>query len=173
MVLDLTSIISGKVDTLDFEYDIDTDSEESALIPPDDVSFAPPVHVKGTVVNTAGYMTLSLTAKLEYSTHCARCLKDISGKFILNFNRTVANSGTLQDEDNDDYVIMKNGKLDIDRELVEELLLEFPSKFLCEEECAGLCPKCGKNLNFGPCDCPKKKEIDPRLAILQKLLEND
>jgi uncharacterized protein len=173
MVLDLTSIISGKVNTLDFEYDIDTDSEESALIPPDDVSFAPPVHVKGTVVNTAGYMTLSLTAELEYSTHCARCLKDISGKFILNFNRTVANSGTLQDEDNDDYVIMKNGKLDIDRELVEEMLLEFPSKFLCEEECAGLCPKCGKNLNFGPCDCPKKKEIDPRLAILQKLLEND
>ena len=44
---------------------------------------------------------------------------------------------------------------------------------ILEEECAGLCPKCGKNLNFGPCDCPKKKEIDPRLAILQKLLEND
>ena len=173
MVLDLTSLVSGKVNSLDFEYDLDTDSEESSLIPPDDVSFAPPVHVKGTVVNTAGYITLSFTAELKYSTHCARCLKDISGKFILTFNRTVANSGTLQDEDNDAYVIMKNGKLDIDRELVEELLLEFPSKLLCEEECAGLCPKCGKNLNFGPCDCPKKKEIDPRLAILQKLLEND
>ncbi|MBR7100715.1 MAG: DUF177 domain-containing protein [Clostridia bacterium] len=173
MVLDLTSLVSGKVNSLDFEYDLDTDSEESPLIPPDDVSFAPPVHVKGTVVNTAGYITLSFTAELKYSTHCARCLKDISGKFILTFNRTVANSGTLQDEDNDAYVIMKNGKLDIDRELVEELLLEFPSKLLCEEECAGLCPKCGKNLNFGPCDCPKKKEIDPRLAILQKLLEND
>ena len=173
MVLDLTSLVSGKVNSLDFEYDLDTDSEESPLIPPDDVSFAPPVHVKGTVVNTAGYITLSFTAELKYSTHCARCLKDISGKFILTFNRTVANSGTLQDEDNDTYVIMKNGKLDIDRELVEELLLEFPSKLLCEEECAGLCPKCGKNLNFGPCDCPKKKEIDPRLAILQKLLEND
>ena len=173
MVLDLTSLISGKVNALDFEYDLEADGEDSVLIPPNDVSFAPPVHVKGTVVNTAGYMTLEFTAELGYSTHCARCLKDISGKFILNFNRTVANSGTLQDEDNDDYVIMKNGKLDIDRELVEELLLEFPSRFLCEEECAGLCPKCGKNLNFGPCDCPKKKEIDPRLAILQKLLEND
>ncbi len=173
MVLDLTSIISGKVDRLDFEYDLDTEGEESVLIPPDDVSFAPPVHVKGEIVNNAGYMTLAFTAELAYSTHCARCLEDISGKFILQFNRTVANSGTLQDEDNDAYVVMKNGKLDIDRELVEELLLEFPTKFLCEEECAGLCPKCGKNLNFGPCDCPKKKEIDPRLAILQKLLEND
>ena len=173
MILDLTSIISGKVNTLDFEYDILDNEEEKVLIPPDDVSFAPPVHVKGTVVNTAGYMTLELTAELNYSSHCARCLEDISGKFILTFNRTVANSGTLQDEDNDAYVIVKSGKLDIDRELVEELLLEFPSRLLCKEECAGLCPKCGKNLNLGPCDCPKKKEIDPRLAILQKLLEND
>ncbi|MBQ9744123.1 MAG: DUF177 domain-containing protein [Clostridia bacterium] len=173
MVLDLTSLISGKVNSLDFEYDLGNDGDENVLIPPDDVSFASTAHVKGTVVNNAGYMTLELTAELCYTTHCARCLKDISGKFILKFNRTVANSGTLQDEDNDAYVIMKNGKLDIDRELVEELLLEFPSRFLCEEECAGLCPKCGKDLNFGPCDCPKKKEIDPRLAILQKLLEND
>ena len=173
MVLDLTSLLSGKVNTLDFEYNIDTEGEDSILIPPDDVSFAPPVRVQGKVTNNAGYMSLSVVAELDYSTHCARCLENISGKFILNFNRTVANSGTLQDEDNDSYVIVKNGKLDIDRELVEDLLLEFPTRFLCEEECAGLCPKCGKNLNFGPCDCPKKKEIDPRLAILQKLLEND
>ena len=173
MILDITSLISGKVDSLSFEYDINDDGEDSILIPPNDVSFAPPVHVQGTVTNNAGYMTLSVVAELNYDTHCARCLENISGKFILNFNRIVANSGTLQDEDNDAYVIVKNGKLDIDRELVEDLLLEFPTRFLCEEECAGLCPKCGKNLNFGPCDCPKKKEIDPRLAILQKLLEND
>ena len=74
---------------------------------------------------------------------------------------------------NDDYVIVKNGLLDIDRELVDDLMLEFPSKLLCKEECAGLCSKCGKSLNFGTCDCPKKKEIDSRFAILQKLLEND
>ena len=79
----------------------------------------------------------------------------------------------LQDEDNDEYVIVNNGFLDIDRELVDDLLLEFPAKLLCKEECKGLCLKCGKNLNFGECDCPKKKEIDPRLAILQKLLENE
>ena len=85
----------------------------------------------------------------------------------------MATKGTLQDEDNDEYVIVKNGFLDIDRELVEDLLLEFPPKLLCKEECKGLCSKCGKNLNFEACDCPKKKEIDPRLAILQKLLEND
>lgn len=173
MVLDLTSLISGKVSHLTFEYELDTASEDTPILPPDDVSFAQNVSVRGTLTDTAGYITLEACAELEYTTHCARCLKDISGKFVLNFNRTVAISGTLQNEDNDSYVIVKNGKLDIDRELVEDLLLEFPSRFLCKEECAGLCPKCGKNLNFGPCDCPKEKEIDPRLAIFSKLLEND
>ncbi|MBO5213085.1 MAG: DUF177 domain-containing protein [Clostridia bacterium] len=173
MVLDLTSLISGKVSTLDFEYELDTQSEDNPIIAPDDVSFAQSVKVRGTLTDTAGYITLEATAELDYTSRCARCLEDIFGKFVLQFNRTVAISGTLQDEDNDSFVIVKNGKLDIDRELVEDLLLEFPSRLLCKEECAGLCPKCGKNLNFGPCDCPKKKEIDPRLAIFAKLLEND
>ena len=173
MILDITSLINGKSSRVDFEYLIDTKDEKNNLIPPDDVSFTAPVRVKGSVTDNAGYMTLSLTAEIDYTSRCARCLEDIFGTFILNFNRTVATKGTLQHEDNDEYVIVKNGFLDIDRELVEDLLLEFPPKLLCKEECKGLCSKCGKNLNFEACDCPKKKEIDPRLAILQKLLEND
>ena len=173
MIIDLKPLLSGKTSRLDFSYEIGFDNEDNPIIPPKDVSFAPPVVVNGFVTDNAGYMTLSATAEINYSTHCARCLGDLSGKFVLTFNRTVVTQGTLQNENNDEFVVVKNGSLDIDRALVEDLLLEFPSRFLCKEECAGLCPKCAKNLNFGPCDCPKKKEIDPRLAILQKLLEND
>lgn len=173
MVIDLSSLISGKVSKIDFQYAIDVNDEKNQIIPPDDVSFTAPVRVSGSVCDNAGYTVLNARAEIDYKTRCARCLEDVFGTFVLEFNRTVAISGTLQNEDNDDYVIVKNGLLDIDREIVEDLLLEFPTRFLCKEECAGLCPRCGKNLNFGPCDCPKKKEIDPRLAILQKLLEND
>ena len=173
MVLDITSLINGKVSKLDFEYLIDTKGADTDLLPPSDVSFTAPVRVKGTVTDKAGYMALSLTAEIDYTSRCARCLEDIFGTFTLNFNRTVATKGTLQDEDNDEYVIVNNGFLDIDRELVDDLLLEFPAKLLCKEECKGLCSKCGQDLNFDSCDCPKKKEIDPRLAIFQKLLENE
>ncbi len=172
MVLDITSLINGKKSRIDFEYTIEG-SDENPVLPPDDVSFTAPVRVKGYITDNAGYMALLATAEIDYSSRCARCLEDISGTFILEFNRTVATKGTLQNEDDDSYVIVKNGLLDIDRELVEDLLLEFPVKLLCKEECKGLCSKCGKNLNFGECDCPKKKEIDPRLAIFQKLLENE
>lgn len=174
MVLDLTSLLSGKSSRIDFEYEItNTDDEENAILPPDDVSFTAPVRVKGVVTDNAGYMSLNATAEIDYASRCARCLEDIFGTFILEFNRIVVASGTLQDETKDEYVVVKGGKLDIDHQLVEDLMLEFPTRLLCKEECAGLCSKCGKNLNFGACDCPKKKEIDPRLAILQKILEND
>lgn len=172
MVLDITSLINGKLSKLNFEYTI-VDSDENPVLPPDDVSFTAPIRVSGYVTDNAGYMTLSAKAEIDYSSHCARCLGDISGTFILEFNRVVAVSGTLQNEDNDSYAVVKNGLLDIDRELVEDLLLEFPMKLLCLEDCKGICSKCGKNLNESTCDCSKKKEIDPRLAILQTLFDDE
>ena len=50
-------------------------------------------------------------------------------------------------------------------------ILDMDSKFLCREDCKGLCPKCGKNLNLGPCGCGK--ETDPRFAVLEQLLDKD
>ena len=48
-------------------------------------------------------------------------------------------------------------------------ILDMESKFLCREDCKGLCPVCGRNLNLGSCDCGKK--IDPRFAVLEQLLD--
>jgi len=172
MVLDITSLINGKLSKIDFEYTI-IDSDENPVLPPDDVSFTAPIRVCGSVTDNAGYMELKAMAEIDYASHCARCLDDINGTFKLEFNRVVAVSGTLQDESNDSYVVVKNGLLDIDRELVEDLLLEFPSKLLCKEDCLGLCFKCGKNRNLTDCDCSRKKEIDPRLAILQTLFDDE
>jgi uncharacterized protein len=51
----------------------------------------------------------------------------------------------------------------------ETFILNMPSKTLCREDCRGLCSGCGVNLNYEKCRC--KKEVDPRLAALAKLLE--
>ena len=56
----------------------------------------------------------------------------------------------------------------MDEQLLELLELEFPRKILCREDCRGLCPHCGHDLNLGPCDC--KPEIDPRWEPLQAIL---
>ena len=48
-------------------------------------------------------------------------------------------------------------------------ILDMDTKYLCRPDCKGVCPECGQNLNEGPCSCRKKP--DPRLAVLEQLLD--
>ena len=86
----------------------------------------------------------------------------------LSFEKDIADESVS--EDNDDYIFLEDKKLDLIDPTEEELMLELPSKTLCREDCAGLCVKCGKNLNLGKCSC-KQSEGDPRLQILKTLLK--
>ena len=72
-------------------------------------------------------------------------------------------------ESGDIVLLDKSGELDLDGLMTEVFLLEMDTKNLCSEDCRGLCPGCGVDLNHEPCRC--KKEIDPRLAKLAQLLE--
>ena len=76
---------------------------------------------------------------------------------------------SLNHEDEDRFILVEQGQLDVDELVVSDILLSLPMKHLCLPDCKGLCPTCGRNLNEGPCGC--KKPIDPRLEALGKLLE--
>ncbi len=173
MELDLRPLLLGdRLLKFDYELKPDIDSEDTASFLYG-VSFPSPMKVSGDITNTAGYMRMHLTASLDYSARCARCLSEVSGSFAFDLEKTVAPREVLSglDEDRlDDYAIIDNGFLDIDSRIIEQLEVEFPIRFLCRDDCKGLCSKCGKNLNEGECNC-NTKEIDPRMAPLQKLLE--
>ena len=173
MKLDLRPLLAGdKLLSFDYELTLDTNDEDS-LSCLSDASFPSPMKVTGDITNTAGYMRMSLSLSVDYESFCARCLSPINGSFTLDLEKTVAPRDVLEnlpEEKLDDYVIIDDGFLDMDEQLKEQLELEFPSRFLCREDCLGLCQKCGKNLNDGDCGCAKK-EIDPRLAPLQKILD--
>ena len=169
MTLDMRPMLRGEVSRISVDYMLSPESVSGVMFDGD-------AHVLGEITNEARYMRLMLEATLNYQGECARCLLPVQDTFCLAFERTVADEGTLTDEqleDNvDEYVIIQDGKLDLDEELREALILAFPMRLLCDEDCPGLCPKCGKPRREGDCDCPKK-EIDPRLAILGTLLNND
>ena len=74
------------------------------------------------------------------------------------------------DKCEDDGAELDYSGLDLDEQLRDELYLCFPQKLLCDENCEGLCPKCGKPKKDGPCGCPEK-EIDPRLAVLKNFFD--
>ena len=76
----------------------------------------------------------------------------------------------LANGESDDIVeLNQDGELELDELMREVFLLEMDTKNLCSEDCKGLCPGCGADLNREPCRC--KKEIDPRWAKLAQLLE--
>ena len=167
MVLNMGPILRGEINRMKIEYDL---TPEPVL----DVVFPENAHVKGELTDDAGYMRLSLRATLPYSGQCARCLETVCGVFERDFERTVAAEGSISEEQlaemDDAYVMIRDGKLDVDELLREELLMCFPMRLLCAEDCPGLCDRCGKPLRDGDCGC-QKKEIDPRLAILQKWVD--
>lgn len=174
MKLDLRGMLAGECRTLPIDYNLplsyDPEDRTSSLW---GVSFPADLHVSGEIVNNAGYMRMTLTLTAPYTAPCARCLEPVQGVYEYTTERTVAPAKLLTEhaeEDSDDYAVIEDGFLDMDDELAELLELTFPTKILCREDCRGLCPKCGKNLNEGDCACDTK-EFDPRLEPLRRLLE--
>lgn len=171
--LDLRPLLAGdRLLRFDYELPLEYDPEDATSFLYG-VSFPSPMKVAGEITNTAGYMKMTLSMSVDYVAKCARCLSSVCGCFTLDLEKTVAPRNLLDglDEDRlDDYAIIEDGFLDIDEPLREELEMAFPLRFLCKEDCRGLCHKCGKNLNDGDCECDTK-EVDPRLEPLRRLLE--
>ena len=168
MYLDMTPILSGAADTLPFEFSFTPDADGVIAALFSDVTFPEPILVKGLVKNMAGYMVLSADVDVKYRTACARCAEPVCSELAISFEKDIASDDVSRE--NDDYIFIEEKKLDLVAPVEEQLLLEMPSRTLCREDCRGLCPKCGKNLNEGPCSCPAH-EPDPRLAVLKTLLK--
>lgn len=169
MKLDMRPMLRGEISRMPLDYMLAPEQIEGVTLKGD-------AHVVGEITDEAGYMRLTLEASLPYSGECARCLSPLEDVFRLQFERTVADEKMLTDEqmeDNvDEYVIIRDGELDLDEELREALILAFPMRLLCSEDCPGLCPKCGKMRALGDCGCPTK-EMDPRFAALRALLDEN
>ena len=166
--------MAGEYRTLPVLFDLElTNAAEGRFSGLTDIRFDTPLHVEGTITNTSGYIRMSLTLSVSYTASCARCLEDVSGSFSFDVERTVVTPKMAEDmtEDRiDELVVVEDGFLLLDELLTECLELSLPFRFLCSEDCKGLCQRCGKNLNEGPCGC-EEKEIDPRLEPLRRILE--
>ena len=167
MHVDMTPILTGRTDTIAFTFDWEGADE---LFP--GFTFEKPVHVAGEVTERSGCLLLTLQAEVFYQTECARCLRELHRTLSLTLSKYAAVKGTLQDGEDDDYVIISDSMMELDEPVGELLFLELPSKDLCSEDCRGICPRCGKDLNAGDCSC-SGQEIDPRLAVLQKFLTSE
>ena len=163
MLLNVKPILHTPGKRLDFQFELDlSDMEFSGRYP-----ISRPVAVSGEVRNTAGILELTLNAKSTLDAVCDRCGKAFAQEKDVPFACMLAEE--LQNEENDEIVLLEDGMVDVGDLAHTAFILDMDTKTLCSEDCKGLCPRCGANLNLGPCSC--KKETDPRLAVLAKLLE--
>ena len=127
-----------------------------------------PVLASGVVRNTAG--VLVMTGLITTCIHgtCDRCAADFDRELEIPIDAVLVTE-LANEENEDEWVFPLDGdSADLEDIIRTTFVLNMDSKLLCSEDCKGLCCRCGKNLNDGPCDC--QKEIDPRLAALKQLL---
>ena len=185
MKLDVTDILNGRCSTLDFEYSENASESLTAMLPAGVTVLPDGIFVDGRVSDTGGYMSLSANVTVDYSVPCDRCLDETDFYLEFTFERVISAAASPEareriiDEDEeewdgvtDDLIYVSNGSIDFTEDLSEAITLEFPLRHLCSDDCKGLCPICGKKINDEHPGCTPKKEIDPRLAVLQKLLDN-
>lgn len=161
-------MLSGETEVIEFRRSFFLDEH---LFP--DVLITEPVCASGKIVDQSGYMKLTLEIIVKYNTACARCLLPLDKTLTLNFIKTIAVEGTLENEETDEviteYILINENKLDLMKIAEEQLFFDFPFRHLCSEDCRGLCQKCGHDLNESDCGC-SGNEIDPRLEVLKSLL---
>ncbi len=122
----------------------------------------------------------SILVKCELTTDveltCSRCLTSFRHPLTLTFEEEylptidiVTGAPLPPTEEAGAFTIDERHILDLTEAIQQYTVLNIPMKPLCREDCTGLCPTCGHNLNQGRCDCPSQN-IDPRWSELTKLL---
>lgn len=131
--------------------------------------FCAPVQVRAQLKGSPGSVELSGVARYALTMPCDRCCKTVTQQRETGFFHVLVKELSDQENDDGEFVLVPDEKLDLTDLLTEDVLLDMPSKFLCSPDCKGLCPICGKDRNQGDCGC-RADETDPRLAALKALL---
>ena len=163
MFIELDSLFNQGINSIRLDYKFDFSAEEIDGVFP----FTTPVSLCGEIINTSGIVTVSAKISFSLETVCDRCAEDIKLDFNIPMEHELVS--TLNNEETDEYILVEDMKLDIEQLTLEDIFLALPVKFLCKDDCKGICCKCGANLNEGLCEC--KKDIDPRLEALLGLLD--
>lgn len=133
--------------------------------------FLTPVHVAATLFSGQDRMVhLAYDVTFEMTLPCDRCNVPTTLHETLSFSHILVRTPSQQDDDL--VVAVPKGQLDLETVVYTDVMLALPAKFLCREDCKGLCSTCGTNLNEDTCSC-ETRSIDPRLIKLQQLLENE
>lgn len=146
MVLNLKRLYNNVGEKQDVDFSVDPDRLKEVK----QYSFISPVSVKGSVYDRAGVVILDCVVDYTLDTVCDRCLKPLEKKFSFRVEHILVRETNT---DSDEYIVTSGDELDLDELVIQDILLQIPSKLLCREDCKGICPICGTDLNINECNC--------------------
>ena len=171
MLISLSEIMTTKEKVVQIEAPIELvrfdylgDSYEFAHKNPVDLTIT---NLDNKMVMLEGSTNISLTL------FCSRCLKEITYPMDIDFQKEIdfnlSEEERAEGLDETNYIIGYN--LDVDILIYDEVLIGFPMRLLCSEDCKGLCKNCGINLNKETCDCDTTV-YDPRMSVIRDIFNN-
>ncbi len=131
---------------VDFRLEVGEDEELRSL-----ATFDEAPQVSFSIHGKYGLVLCDTTIDFKYTTFCSRCLEPVSGNLHIQNQRRMVTDPLKEDEDT--ILIGENFVFFPEEEAKNQIILEFPERFLCSEDCKGLCPVCGCNRNLTECGC--------------------
>lgn len=143
------------------------------------LSFDSPLEIEVRLRRIVGYVEASGRLKTSVRLSCSRCLADFSLPLSIPFEATFSEEAKAREASGEETEIeltaeaidlfpFQGREIDLLEVIQEQVLLALPVRPLCREDCKGLCPRCGADLNQGACGCAEKP-TDPRFAVLKNL----
>jgi len=163
MKYNLTQLISQKVNEVKIDS-ILTFNQDDDLSTNDTFSSAP-VMVTGAIKRNGKHFSLELHYVSKWTFLCGRCLGETEYVIEGEIMRSIVKE---RNDAEDDVVYVESAVIDLYDVIYNDIVLNLPTQVICDDDCKGLCPDCGINLNKDSCNCDDEN-IDPRLAKLKNL----
>ena len=130
----------------------------------DEIYFTTPISFSGELKNNNGEILASGDIEFDYKVICHRCGEEVTFSEKISVNEIFSNQSS------DENYLLVGETLDLENMIIDNIRLSLPIKFLCKEDCKGVCTKCGINLNNEQCNC-KEEKVDSRFEVLTTLLK--
>lgn len=169
MIIDVSGILKESGGRMTVSGEVDLNTGEAFL--GEVYRFKEPVSVNGSISNNGKSLIFKAEGRGILETRCARCMKDIEAEVTFPIDENLVRAEDSENAD-EDSILFEGNIIEIDEIALNSFLMNVPPRFLCKEDCKGLCPNCGADLNEGECGCDHE-QIDPRWAGLLDIMNED
>ena len=167
MIIDISKVVKSINKEVSEEVSIEMNSFESRLGEFPILQKSPVVlHIKNQENKT---LFITGSVDITVGIPCGRCLEEVPTQICFDIDKKlVIEDNTLIDDEMEENDYLIGLELDVEKLFYAEILVNWPMKVLCKEDCEGICNVCGANLNKGDCGC-QRTELDPRMAAIQDI----